>query len=71
MKQRRASVKAAGKSVRFYQSWKDREVRRHTVYLSEPVAKRLAYYCAEYNLTLSEAMEEALKATLPRLPRGR
>jgi hypothetical protein len=72
MAAKRTTARAASNTVRFFQPAKGRNVRRHTVYISESVAKRLAYYCAEYNFTLSEAMEESLKQTLPRLPaRGR
>ena len=37
-----------------------REVRRHTIYLSVPLAKALAHYCVEHDTEMSAVVAEAV-----------
>lgn len=41
-----------------------REVRRHTIYLSVPLAKELAHYCVEHDTEMSAVVAEAVSHLL-------
>lgn len=65
-KKKKTTPETGTRSGRFYQPWRVRDVQRITVYMEIDVAKRLKHFCAEYNQSLSEVVEQSLLKTLPR-----
>lgn len=60
MASRRSSVKTSGRSKSVQLRADGREVRRHTIYLSVPLAKALAHYCVEHDTEMSAVVAEAV-----------